>query len=365
MTHRERMLRTLSFQSVDRVPLVEWEVRGATLREWYRQGLPEGVIPQDYFGLDPFNQGVPMHFRMEPFFTPVTLEENDRYRIWQDELGAVRKDFVRDENPGFVTRSWLSFPVTDRDSFREMKKRYRSDDPARVCPDPAKAALEISRRDAATHLSIHFLFWQLRDWVGFENLCMMFYDDPALVHEMMEFLTDFIIDTLRRHMGHFQVDIVEFKEDMAYKGAPMISPQMFRTFMRPHYIRLIEFLRSHGVKFVYVDCDGYPGGLIPEYMETGVDGMSPVEIAAGNDLIKLRKEYPAFAMLGGIDKRELARDRKAIYNEVMGKVPWLLERGGYVPHVDHAIPHNVPFENYVYYRRILTQAVCGQNVEAP
>lgn len=365
MTHRERMLRTLSFQSVDRVPLVEWGVRGATLREWYKQGLPEGTDPQDYFGLDPFHQWIPIHLHMLPYFEPVTLEKNDHYRIWRDELGATRKDFVRDENPGFVTRSWLSFAVTDRESFLKLKQRYLSDDPKRIPEDLAAAVLKITQTDATTHLSIPFLFWQLRDWVGFENLCMMFYDDPELVHEMMEFLTDFIIDTLSRHMDHFQVDIAEFKEDMAYKGAPMISAKMFRTFMYPHYVRLIGFLRSHGVKFIYVDCDGFPGELIPEYIDAGVDGMSPVEIAAGNDLIALRKAYPAFAMLGGIDKRELAKDRRAIYNEVMSKVPWLLERGGYVPHVDHAIPHNVPFENYVYYRRILTQAVCGQNVEAP
>ena len=365
MTHKERMLRTLKFQSVDRVPLVEWEVRGATMREWHKQGFPEGIDPRDYFNLDPFNQGVPIYTGMHPNFEEKILSQTDRYQIWQDPLGAIRQDFVRDENPGFVTRSWISFAVSDRDSFLEMKKRYIASDPGRVPENYLKKAKALAERPIANHLGIPFLFWQLRDWVGFENLCMMFYDDPKLVHEMMEFLTDFIIDTLSRYIDDFEVDVVELKEDMAYKGAPMISPKMFREFMFPHYVRLISFLRSHGAKFIFVDCDGYPGGLIPEYIEAGVDGMSPVEIAAGNDLIELRKQYPDFAMMGGIDKRELAKDRTAIYKEVTGKVPWLLEQGGYVPHVDHAIPHDVPLVNYAYYREILTQVVCGQPVTPP
>ncbi|MFQ9800496.1 MAG: hypothetical protein ACLR23_18055 [Clostridia bacterium] len=73
---------------------------------------------------------------------------------------------------------------------------------------------------------------------------------------------------------------------------------MFRTFMFPHYRRFIEFLKGNGVKLVYVDCDGYPGGLIPEFLEAGVDAISPVEIAAGNDVIQLREEYPRLGMLG-------------------------------------------------------------------
>src|SRR5690606_15858635 len=109
-----------------------------------------------------------------------------------------------------------------------------------------------------------------------------------------------------------KIDLVELKEDMAYKNAPMISPKMFRRFMLPHYIRFIEFLKSNGVKVVYVDCDGYPGGLIPLWIEAGVDAMSPCEIAAGNDLIAIRKEYPKFGLMGGIDKRSLAKDKKTI-----------------------------------------------------
>jgi uroporphyrinogen decarboxylase len=135
-------------------------------------------------------------------------------------------------------------------------------------------------------LSFTSLFWTVRDWMGFENLCLAFYDQSALVEEMFEFLTDFYIATLQRGIVSVKIDMVELKEDMAYKHAPMISPDMFRRYMAPHY------RKNNGVDIVFVDCDGYPGGLIPKWLDTGVDGMSPVEIAAGCDVMVLRRVYP-------------------------------------------------------------------------
>lgn len=365
MNSRERLVSCLQFKNVDRVPLVEWPIREATMNAWIIQGYPAGTNPQTLFDLDPYTIGIPVDVGMKPLFQEKILEQNSRYKIWQDSLGAVRKDFASDATPGFVTRTWLEFPVKNKADFEQIKKRYISSNPDRVPDNYLDRAKVLNQSAVATHLSIPFLFWTARDWVGFENLCLMFYDDPELISEMFEFITDFCIDTLKDKIDAFDIDLVEFKEDMAYKHAPMISPEMFRTFMFPHYVRMISFLKSHGVKMVYVDCDGYPGGLIPHFIDSGVDAMSPVEIAAGNDLIDLRQQYPNFGMMGGIDKRELAKNREAIYQEVVSKVPFLIEKRGYIPHVDHAIPHDVSLENYLYYRKILTQVVYGDHVEAP
>lgn len=365
MTSRERLLKTLQFKQADRIPLVEWNIREATMREWIKQGYPEGTNQRSFFNLDPLFIYVPIKLDLYPRFEEKIIEQTGEYKIWQDDLGAIRKDFIRNDTPGFVTRSWLKFPVTNREDFLEIKKRYDSQEPARYPENWKLKAGILSDAAVAIHLSVPFLFWTARDWMGFENLCFAFYDMPELIHEMFEFLTDFYIETLKRGIKDIKIDIVELKEDMAYKNAPMISPQMFKEFMLPHYKRFISFLKSNGVKFVYVDCDGYPDGLIPLWIEAGVDGLSPCEIAAGNDMLELRKQYPGFAFLGGIDKRELAKDKKAIYNEVMSKVPQLIEKGGYVPHVDHAIPPDVSLRNYMYYRSILTKIAYGEPVEPP
>lgn len=365
MTNRERYIRTLTFQSVDRVPLVEWGIRGSTMREWLKQGYPEGMSSERFFDLDPFYNGVPINMGMYPMFEEKILEDTGVYKIWQDNLGAIRKDFSQDANPGFVTRSWLSFPVKDREDFLKMKERYNSAEPNRAPKNFKEQARILNMGVNPTHLSIPYLFWTARDWIGFEPLCMMFYDDPDLLHEIFTFITDFCIAVLKDRIDEINIDLVELKEDMAYKHAPMISPEMFRKFMFPHYRRLIDFLKGHGAKLVYVDCDGYPGGLIPEYIEAGVDAISPVEIAAGNDPLKLRAEFPKFGLMGGIDKRELTKTPKEIYQEVIKKVPAMLEKGGYIPHIDHAIPHDIPLENYLYYRALLTDVVLGKDVREP
>jgi len=360
MTQRERYLRTLRFEPVDRVPLIEWPIRGATMQRWISEGYPEGVDPQVFFSLDTNALEAPIELGMYPKFPEEILSVEGNYKIWRDELGAVRKDFLKDATPGFVTRSWLKFAVEDRKDFEQMKKRYVSAQKERYCADFARRAHILNQGVVPVHLTISYLFWTIRDWVGFENLCLMFYDDPALVEEMFDFLTTFVIETLSPVIDDIDIDIVELKEDMAYKHAPMISPAMFRRFMYPHYVRLISFLKSHGAKIVFVDCDGYPGNeLTALWLDAGVDAVSPCEIAAGNDLIQLRKDFPKLGMFGGIDKRALAQGKEAIDREVFSKVPWLLEHGGYIPHVDHAVPHDVPLENYIYYRKLLTRIVYG------
>lgn len=363
MLCRERFVRTLKFQPVDRIPLIEWPIRQATMREWILQGYPEGIGSQIFFSLDTSYINAPINMGIYPFFEEKVLEKYEDYKIWQDNLGAIRKDFLKDATPGFVTRSWLSFPVKDRLDFVQMKNYYNSNDPARYSKNWFKNAAVLNKAHVPVHLSIPFLFWTARDWMGFEGLCYAFHDMPQLVEEMFTFITDFCIDTLKRGISDLDIDIVELKEDMAYKHAPMISPEMFKKFMLPHYIKIINFLKSNGVKFVYVDCDGYPGDLIPLWIEAGVDAMSPCEIAAGNDLLQLRKQYPSFGLFGGIDKRELAKDKIAIKNEIISKVPYLIDKGGYIPHVDHAIPPDVSLENYIYYRKILTQVAYGESFE--
>jgi uroporphyrinogen decarboxylase len=49
----------------------------------------------------------------------------------------------------------------------------------------------------------------------------------------------------------------------------------------------------------------------------------------------------------------------------MSKVPQLIGKGGYVPHVDHAVPPDISLKNYMYYRDILTKIAYGQSVEPP
>jgi uroporphyrinogen decarboxylase len=136
----------------------------------------------------------------------------------------------------------------------------------------------------------------------------------------------------------------------------MISPDMFRQFMMPRYRKLNDLLHSHGVDISWVDRDGNVEQPIPLWLEVGVNYVWPLEVAAGNDAVALRKKYGKDLILGGaINKRALARGKEAIREEVMSKVPFLVESGGYIPSVDHWVPPDVSFENYCYYVNTLRE----------
>ena len=142
MLCRERYVNTLSFRPSDRIPLIEWPIRQSTRQAWELQGYPPGMSVQEFFGLDTSCIGVGVNVAMHPRFEEKIIEQDAHYKIWQDGLGAIRKDFLTDATPGFVTRTWLRFPVETREDFLTMTKRYDSTAPARFPADwPLKAAV--------------------------------------------------------------------------------------------------------------------------------------------------------------------------------------------------------------------------------
>jgi uroporphyrinogen-III decarboxylase len=138
-------------------------------------------------------------------------------------------------------------------------------------------------------------------------------------------------------------------EDMAGKGGPLMGPNLFREFLLPHYKRFIAFLKSHGVRLVLVDTDGDFEALLPVFLEAGVDGFGPMEVAAGMEPAGMRKKHgKTFSMIGGVDKREIAKGRRAI-DAAVAAMAAVVRDGGYIPTIDHSIPPDVSLENFRYY----------------
>jgi len=68
------------------------------------------------------------------------------------------------------------------------------------------------------------------------------------------------------------------------------------------------------------------------------------------DPVKLRKEYGhKLLLIGGLDKKALADGKQAIRTELDKKLPYMVKEGGYIPSVDHLVPSDVPYANYLFY----------------
>jgi uroporphyrinogen decarboxylase len=151
-------------------------------------------------------------------------------------------------------------------------------------------------------------------------------------------------------LENLDVDAFIMWEDMCYNTGPLISPAMFREFMLPAYKKFTSYLKDLGVKNIFVDTDGNCWKLIALFLEGGVTGIYPFEAAANMDVVEVRGQYPKLQMMGGIDKRAVTKGRKAIDEELDRRIPAMLEKGGFIPCIDHHVPPDISLDNYVYYR---------------
>ncbi len=365
MNSRERFIQSLTFGNPGKIPFQPGHPRESTLARWHKEGLPEDVQWFDYLnqslcidpGPSPVNIGV--DFRLIPQFEEKVIERKDQSLIVQDWKGNICEisdkfdlSYLRTARD-FVTRRWIKCPVENRKDWEQMKTRYDPDDPARLPADFPAYCKEISQRDFVLFLLVNGPFWQLREWCGFEGLCMMTIEQPDLVAEMADFWRSFVSRILDKILARIVFDQFHISEDMAYKAKAMISPAMTRSFCQPCWVEWADRVRSAGVPLVDVDSDGFIGELIPIWIESGVNVCDPVEVAAHNDLNQLRRQFGhQMAYRQGVDKRCMAKGGKTIRDELKRLQPVLAD-GGYIPGCDHGVPSDISWPDYLDYARLL------------
>ncbi len=367
---------------------LNWEFGywGGTLERWYREGLPrvhglprvvtegegicgpghhfpvpsmgpDGLTDLDVSAFFGFDEGIrlpPYNYWLYPRFERTILRE-DAETVELFDTDGVRKLARRD---GTSIPHMLAWPVHDRASWERVKEeRLRRDTiGGRFCQDRVAIRDALAREGGPVGLlgdPVGF-FGSLRFLMGEVNLLLAYYDQPDLLRDMIQYLCDLWLGMLEEILPLGRFDCAFFWEDMSGRQGSMISPATFRAFMLPAYRRMTGFLRQKGVEHLFVDTDGQVSGLVPLFLEAGITGMYPFEVQAGNDVREYRARYPRLQILGGLDKRALAAGREAIDREVE-KAAAMLAQGGFVPFADHLVPPDVPWENFVYYRRALAE----------
>jgi len=363
MTERERFINTMEYAPVDRVPNHELGVWEQTKERWKREGANEFNFQWDWFtgdesfGMDA-REYFDVNFGMMPLFEYETLEKSERYEIFRDRGGIVHKALIEGTVSGMRScmDEYISFPVETYDDFQNLKKRYIAGLNGRY-PANWKKIMSKGWKDRdhvlvlGRNCSTAGFYWRCREWMGTVNLSYALYDQPGLVHEMMEFIAGFTMEVSKPALMETKFDYVMISEDMSMKNGPLLSPEHYREYVYPHMRRLTDFYKSNGVKYVMVDTDGNCEALIPLLLDAGVDGIMPLERVAGMDPNRLRKKFGRDLRLwGGVDKMELAKGADAIEKHLAELIP-VVEDGGYIPHVDHTVPPDISFGNFSYYMK--------------
>ena len=354
MRDGERLVRWLTFQEVDRPPFYHpffgWD---ETNERWKRESGVRTLNLNAYFNLDSGFEYVPVPLGMVPPFETKIVEEQGEFLIERDERGILwRQRRDRSSMP-----QWLEHPVKGWEDWDRIKReRLDPDHPERYHIDWEAFNGYLESTGIAAMLGYHFygVFGTPRDLMGAEPFLMAFIEQPDLVHDMMDYLTDLWIRIYDWVTEHIDVACIHLWEDMAGRQGSLISPKMVRDFMMPNYRKIKEFADSKGIPLMSVDCDGDISELVPIMMENGVNLFWPFEVQAGCDIEEYRRKYPRLGIMGGLDKRALAQDREAIDCE-LARAERMMRQGGYVAGPDHGVPPDVPWANYKYFMERLRE----------
>lgn len=370
MNERERFHACMNYQPVDRVPFWAWEAWPETIERWKQEGYNpdteqltpgQGCIQTQVelnMGAD-LSQIYSHWFYPNPPFEKKIIESDENTILYVNDEGVLLRELK--DHPMASMPQFVRFPVETRADFRKFwNERMQPDLSQRIGPD-WKEQLKKIRSDPYP-----FIVWAdkwggffgpLRSMTGIENLCMLFLDDPAFLEEMMDAVVEFVIAMMSQILDVVEVDAFWLWEDMAYKTAPLVSPEMVQRYMFGRYKKIVDFVRGRGVPFVGLDSDGNVDPLIPIWMDAGINMMFPFEVQAGMDVLEVRKKYgKELRICGGLDKRALAKNPAAIDAELARLKP-LIDQGGYLPHTDHTVPPDVSYSNYCYYLEKLAE-VC-------
>ncbi len=406
MNTRERFLEVLDFNP--QVHTLKWEFGywGETVDNWYAQGLPkknhpevklsmstptaslytpawlsvgEGKLPKgiavmagglywptqgfpldsdvrDFFGMDASQRVVDVNLLFDPMFEVQVLFEDDQFFDYIDVDGVQRR-FLKQHGTIPTTTKWV---IADKKSWEKLKEeRLNLKNLASRFPvDWEEKVREYKQRDYPLALGgyPHGFFGTLSHLIGYENLFLWYYDEPKLVHDILNTLTEVWMAVYSEVLTRTSIDHWHIWEDVSYGKGPMISLAMVREYMLPYIKRIADFLKARGVRHILLDTDGDCYPVIPLFMEAGVTGMYPFEVHCGMDLVKVRKLYPKLQIMGGMAKSEIAKG-KARIDEILAPLEGLLRTGGCVPFGDHFIPPDVSFENFSHYRTRLHEII--------
>ena len=347
LTGVERISRILRREPVDRIGLLEhfW---GDTQKKWRSEGhLKEDEDLATHFGFDisecwPFNTVADLDFK------PEVLEETEETILIRDGNGAVlRKHKLHDATPEHV-----DFLVKGRAEWEEHSKPLLKPERRRInfeaYTKAKQAAAEADRFFCWGGVNVFELMHPL---CGHEHMLMGMALDADWVRDMVNTyaeLTVSLLEILFDEAG--KPDGLWFYEDLGFKQRPFMSPAMYRQIVMPGHKKTFDYAHSLGLPVIVHSC-GYVEPLIGALTEAGMDCLQVIEVKAGMDPLRIKREFgDEIALCGGMDARNLvANDTDAIKRELESKIPRLMQKGGYILHSDHSIPDTCEYETYRFF----------------
>jgi hypothetical protein len=344
---REEYLDHMTFRGNER-PLFT-EIFGPILglkEEWEEQGARPEELDFSAFSYRCEARGwLPVNTGRNGGYPEVLISETDEHKIWRDGLGRT----MNLPKAAATLPLPMDYPVQTMADWLKIKPWYAfSED--RLSSDWQAAAQDHVRGDRVVCVGIPGGFDEPRQLMGEEGLCVAYYEQPELIHDILRTIGDTAFRVLDRVSATVNIDLLFVHEDMAGKSGPLAGPVQIKEFITPYYRKIWDLLQERGARLFDQDSDGDMNPVIDAFLDAGVNCMHPMEPAANMDIVKVREKHgKRLAFYGGIDKHVLRRSTEEIGQELEYKIPPMAKTGGCVLALDHRIPNGTPLQNYRFY----------------
>lgn len=297
LSKRERVMRALNFQPLDRVPLHD--------QLSFNAGVIRQITGRQVSGFDYTYEDIceAIRLSLDACFPPVAPRGVERCT---DEDGFL----IQNDNWNVAI---VSRPFDDVQGAKEYLQRkihqlrqapYHAEQDRRQYHAEMRRLQELIGETVIIDYPVGTGFCDCWSKLGLELFSYVYAEEPTLVMEYIEAVTDFSLRRVEAIADPSLVPVALIAEDFASKGGPIFSPALLRRLHFPQVRRLTEAWHRKGLKVIY-HSDGNWKAVIPDLIACGVDGFYCLEPALGMDLVELRNTWRNYTWMGGIDGVDL------------------------------------------------------------
>jgi uroporphyrinogen decarboxylase len=187
--------------------------------------------------------------------------------------------------------------------------------------------------------------WALR---GYERLMMDMAADEGKANRVLEIPFQYH-KTVTQHLVKLGVDMIWLGDDVGGQNAMLMSPKMWRKYLKPRMAELIAALRSinPAIKIAY-HTDGVVYPIIPELIEIGIDVLNPIQ-PQSMDPVRLKKEHgDRLCFWGSLDIQQTIPfgSPEDVKHEIITRLRTIGQGGGLIIGPTHNLQLDTPLENF-------------------
>lgn len=194
------------------------------------------------------------------------------------------------------------------------------------------------------------IFGTLNDLFGMEESMVLMYTEPGIIEAAIERIETFLLDVMKKSLKQSadKMDFFWLGDDFSTQRGMMISPELWRKFLKPTYKKLFELVKSFDLRVWFHSCGTFKP-VIGELVEIGMDVWETTQAhLEGNEPEMLKHLYgDRLTFFGAINCQKTLPfgSEEDVRKEVRERIKVLGKNGGYILGPDHSIQSNMPARN--------------------